>query len=453
MMPPTPTRRGFLKSSAGVSLASAIFLGAEPAASAERSANERLQLGLIGAGWRPDIKRVGRGNAIGRQAAAIADVVAIAEVDSIAMDYAVEKVSQGRAKRYVDYRELLERDDIDAVLIASPDHWHHKMSIDAMRAGKDVYCEKPATVTIAEGRQMAGVVKETGRVLQVGTQQRTEIDHRFAKAIALIRDGRIGKVHTIRIGVDEGLKGGPFEKTSPPSTFNYDLWLGPAPEADYIKERTHWTFRWWFEYAGGKLTDWGAHHVDIAQWAIDQLHTGPTHVEGTGTFLQDLKNGYATRDDTYNTPVTFEVTCRFDNVPIHGTVNMVLHSGENGILFEGEKGRFFVNRGKLTGKPVEELKYNPLPENAIESLYQAVPFGGPPPASHVQHFVDCVKARATPISDMESHQRTITTCHLANLALRLGRPLNWDPQTERFPNDEEANTFLGREARAGFETT
>lgn len=299
---------------------------------------------------------------------------------------------------------------------------------------------------------MADAAAATGRVLQVGTQQRTEVGGRFAQAIAMVRDGRIGNVHTIRIGVDEGLSGGPFAKTASPPTLDFDRWLGPAPEADYIKERTHWTFRWWFEYAGGKLTDWGAHHVDIAQWAIDQLHTGPTVIEGTGTFLQPLENGMATRDDTYNTPVTFEVACRFEKVPKHGQVDLVVHSGENGILFEGDKGRFFVNRGKLTGTPVEELATRPLPEGAVEALYRELPFGGGRPTSHMQHFVDCVKSRATPISDIESHQRTITTCHLANLALRLGRPLRWNATKERFINDREADSFLSREPRAGFET-
>lgn len=420
-------------------------------AQSAKSANDRLQFGLIGAGWRPDIKRNGRGIAIGRQAAKLGDVVAICEVDTVAAEYAAEKVSNGQATAYHDYQELLQRDDIDAVLIATPDHWHAKMSIDAMHAGKDVYCEKPATVTVNEGRWMADAVQQTNRVLQIGTQQRTEIQERFAKAIALVRSGRLGNVHTIRIGVDEGLAGGPFEKISPPNQLDWDRWQGPAAARDYIPERTHWTFRWWVEYAGGKLTDWGAHHVDIAQWAIQQLDSGPTSVSGTGKFLQPFENGHPTRDDVYSTPTTFEVTCRFEDVPTHGKVDIVLHSGENGILFIGDRGRIFVNRGKLTGRPAEELPTNPLPDGSVDSLYQELPFGGVRPTSHMQHFVDCVKSRKTPISDIESHQRTITTCHLANLALRLGRELRWNPETERIVGDEHANTFLERPYREGFE--
>lgn len=442
-------RRSFL-GAAGGSLAAAVYVR-ESSGQEDRLANARPQVAVLGAGWRPDIKRVGRGVAIGRQAAKYSDVVALAEVDSVAAEYANAKVCGGEAQVYEDYRDLLERSDIDAVIVGAPDHWHAKMSIDAMRAGKDVYCEKPATVTVAEGRQMSDVVAETGRVLQVGTQQRTDNHRTFAKAIAIVRSGRLGRVHTIRVGVDEGLQGGPFKKTAPPKHFSWDLWQGPAAERDYIAERTHWTFRWWVEYAGGKLTDWGAHHVDIAQWAIQKLDSGPTTVSGTGSFLQPLENGRPTRDDVYSTPTTFNVTCRFEDVPEYGSVEVVLHSGDNGILIIGDEGRIFVNRGRLSGRPIEELANNPLSEDAIDAVYRELPWGGPRVERHMSHFFDSVKSRQTPVSDMETHHRSITTCHIANLALRLGRPLQWDAAKERFVDDAAADAFLKREYREGYE--
>lgn len=436
------TRRDVLGNAAGMlaaACAHGLVAGESPAPS--RSALARPRIALLGAGWLPGIKRQGRGIAIGNQALAHAELTTICEVDAVAGEYANRILCQGKGKVVTDYRQVLDRSDVDAVLIATPDHWHAKMSIDAMLAGKDVYCEKPATLTISEGRQMADIVARTGRVLQVGTQQRTEYDHRFARAVALVRAGRIGRLTRIHVGIEQGLTGGPFASAQPPAQLDWNLWLGPAPETPYIPQRTHWTFRWWYEYAGGKLTDWGAHHVDIAQWAADQLAGGPTRVQGNAEFQVPYREGYPLRDDTYNTPTTFTVECE-----IPGEVTMLIHSGDNGILFEGTEGRFFVNRGKLTGTPVEQLRDNPLPRDALEQLY-----GGAPPASHMENFFQCLRTRTQPVSDMESHQRTITTCHLANLALRLGRPLAWDAREETFVNDPQANSFLARTARSGFE--
>ncbi|WP_339612518.1 Gfo/Idh/MocA family oxidoreductase [uncultured Rubinisphaera sp.] len=436
------TRRDVLGATAGALAAACTYgLRADEKPASKRSALEQPRIALLGAGWRPDIKRNGRGIAIGKQAVQHAEMGIVCDVDSDAVAYACQTICQGDSQISDDYRKALESDDIDAVIIATPDHWHAKMSIEAMLAGKDVYCEKPATVTINEGRLMADVVKKTGRILQVGTQQRTESDHRFATAVALVQEGRIGKLQRIVIGVDPGNIGGPFQTSSPPPELNWNIWQGPAAEHDYIRERTHWTFRWWYEYAGGKLTDWGAHHVDIAQWAIGQLDSGPSRVRGQGVFHVPYENGYPTRTDTFNTPSTFDVQCQFPD-----DITMVINSGENGILFEGTEGRFFVNRGKLTGLPVERLKKDPLPKDYLERIYD-----GPPPDSHMANFFDCIKTRKQPVSDMASHQRTITTCHLANLTLRLGRELQWNPETETFINDSEADRFITRKARPGFE--
>lgn len=438
----SPTRRQFLESTAATTSLAAIAWPGSQTIAEPRAANERLRVGLIGCGWLPDIKRQGRGMALGRQVTPLADLVAICDVDRIALDFGNQRLTSGKAALHEDYRDMLEQEDLDAVIIASPDHWHAKMSIDAMRAGLDVYCEKPATLTIAEGRQMAEVARETKRILQVGTQQRTENNQRFAKAVAMVRAGRIGRLQQIHIGLDAGNVGGPFETSAPPKHFNWDLWLGPAPECDYLRERTHWTFRWWFEYAGGKLTDWGAHHVDIAHWAMNLPDgTGPTRIAGNGEFQMPYKDGYAVRDDMYNTPSTFAVRCDFPD-----DVQMTLDSGRNGITFTGSEGRFFVNRNTLEGKPVDDLKNNPLPADSLEQLY-----GGQPPKSHMQNFLDCVRTRRQPVSDIGSHHAAITTCHLANLALRLQRPLQWNAAEERFVDDAQADTFLARPARAGYE--
>ncbi len=441
------TRREFIKNSSNflaVGLGLSLYAGTSSSA-AEKPIlkNSRPNVAIIGTGWLPDVKRHGRGIEIGRQAKSFFDIVAICDVDRVAAEYSSHFLTKNKAKLYENYEDIIKRKDIDAVLIATPDHWHTKIAIEAMREGKDIYCEKPLTLTIDEGKNICKVVNETKTVFQVGTQQRSENEGRFLKAVALVQSGRIGKVKKITIGLDKGLTGGPFKTEQPPSNLNWDLWLGQAPKVPYIKERSHWRFRWWHEYSGGKLTDWGAHHVDIAQWAIGMDQTGPLSIEGTATFPQPMKNGFPTRTDTYNMPVDFEVTCQFPK-----DIIMEINSKNNGILFEGEKGRFFVNRRKLVGKPVEELKNNPISEEELFELY-----GGSKPGSHMGNFFECMNNRKTPISDVFTHHRTLTTCHLANIALRLGRKLNWDAKQEQIINDLEANSWLSREQRKGFEIT
>ncbi len=257
----------------------------------------------------------------------------------------------------------------------------------------------------------------------------------------MVRDGRVGRLRKIRIGLNPGLQGGPFQAISPPSTLNWERWLGPAPLTDYIPARTHRTFRWWFEYAGGQLCDWGAHHVDIAQWAIGQEKSGPSRVHGTGTMNQPLVKGMPTRSDSYNTPIEFSVSCQFSD-----DVEMVIDSSRNGITFEGDEGRFFVNRGTLEGKPVDELRERPLDENLIAELY-----GGRQPTTHMQNFFDCLRTRRTPISDISTHHRVLTTCHLANIALRIGRPVEWDAESETIRGDADASALMSRQYRRGYE--
>jgi hypothetical protein len=190
------------------------------------------------------------------------------------------------------------------------------------------------------------------------------------------------------------------------------------------------------------MTDWGAHHVDIAQWAIGMDHSGPISIEGTATHPVPFKDGYPTVDNEYNTAIEFNVKCYFPN----GVEMTIRHDTDNGILFEGEKGRFFVNRGKLVGAPVDELKDNPLPADALVKAYK-----GMKPRDHMGNFFECLKTRKLPISDVFTHHRAMTTCHLANLAIRLGRKLNWDPDIEQMVGDDDANAWQHREQRKGYE--
>jgi predicted dehydrogenase len=446
------SRRRFLQGIASAGAASILLPSARRAFGYE-SSNERpvfATIGLRNQGWAITSKSFG-----------FADFAALADVDAHVLGENVEKVAKGQGKKpdaYNDYRKVLDRKDIDAVMIATPDHWHTKIAVEAMYAGKDVYCEKPLTLTINEGKLIEKVVKETGRVFQVGTMQRTESDQRFLQAIALIRNGRIGKVKKVTCGIN-GMEASPVIPEAPvPEGLDWEIWLGPAPKVPYralpemrkgygggvpLFSNCHYSFRNWHEYSGGKLTDWGAHHVDIACWALGATDTGPSKVTPVNYKLPvEYKDGYPVVADRYNAATDFNI-----RVAMPGDVEMIITSeGDNGILFEGTEGRFFVNRGKIAGKPVDELKDKPLPEGAIEEVY-----GGKVSANHTANFIEGMKSRKQPISDVWSHNRMLEICHLSNIAMRLGRELNWDPAKREIVGDAQANSFLSRENRKGFE--
>ncbi len=400
-----------------------------------RSANDRWNIGAIGMRY--------QGTVITDKARAYGDVVAIADVDRHVREQA--RSSFGSTPRiFEDYRKLLDRDDIDVVMIGTPDHWHTKMLIDAVRAGKDVYCEKPLTLTVAEGRHIINAVSETKRVVQVGTWQRH--DHSFRLAAEMVRQGRIGKLKRVTCTTDKNPTGGPFETWRVPRHFNWELWQGQTPDAPYIPERSHYTFRWWYEYSGGKMTDWGAHHIDIAQWAIGSL---PVEIKGRATLPED------TGGNSYNVATGFAADIRYAN----GVELLVRDEGRRGIMFEGDAGRIFVNRGGINGKPVEDLAKHPLPRGEF-TLYDNDNLDRPERRgkldaiiNHMGNFYDCCHSRKTPISNVLSQHQSVTTCHLANISMRLGRPLRWNPEAEEFDGDADANTWLSREQRKGYEIT
>jgi len=444
------SRRDFLKTTAAAAAAGSVpfwFPTQRALALDFKSANERPILGCIGTG--------DRWNGVGPNALKFSDCVAVCDVDSDHSAKGQAKVKEIQSKKgadrdvavFGDYRKLLDRKDIEVVTIVTPDHWHTKIAIDAMRAGKDVYCEKPLTLTIEEGKQIIKVLEETGRVFQVGTQQRSEMGERFLTAIAMVKDGRIGDVTRATCIIGGAPKSGPLEKTSPPANLNWEMWLGQAPLVDYIPRRCHYEFRWWYEYSGGKMTDWGAHHVDIAQWAIGMDNSGPTAVEGLkAVHPVPFKDGYPTVDNEYNTATEFQIRCTFPN----GAELMIVDETPdgNGILFEGTKGRFHVSRGSMKGKPVDDLKSNPLPDDAITTLYK-----GKKPGDHMGNFFECIKTREQPISDVYTHHRAMTTCHLANISIRLGRKIQWDPQAQQIVGDKDAQHWQAREQRKGYEIT
>ncbi len=452
---PTPnqtSRRQFLQGLAAAGAASILLPSAKRAVGYE-SSNDRpvfATIGLRNQGW-----------AITSKSFRFADFAALADVDSNVLGANVERVEKSQGKKpaaYKDYRKILDRKDIDAVMIATPDHWHTKIAAEAMYAGKDVYCEKPLTLTIDEGKLIEKVVKETGRVFQVGTMQRTESEQRFLQAIALIRNGRIGAVQKVTCGINR-MESSPVIPAVPvPDELDWDFWLGPAPKVAYralpemrqgygggvpLYSNCHYSFRNWHEYSGGKLTDWGAHHVDIACWALGAGDTGPSKVTPVDyTLPVEYNDGYPVVDDRYNAATQFAI-----RVDMPNDVEMIITSeGDNGILFEGSEGRFFVNRGKITGKPVDDLKEKPLPDGAIEEVY-----GGKVSENHTANFIEGMKSRKQPISDVWSHNRMLEICHLSNIAMRLGRELKWDPARREIIGDIQANSFLGRENRKGFE--
>ncbi len=436
-------RRDFLRVSAASPLLMPLVVPAGRTVASEFQAkNERPRLGLIGAG--------GQGSGDAHGASQFGDFVAVCDVDKNHAERAKNdrNIGKGKADAYEDYRKLLDRKDIDAVVIGTPDHWHSKILIDAMKAGKDAYCEKPMTLTIDEGKKIGQVAKDTKRVVQVGTQQRSDHNRVFLLAVALVRAGRIGKVRRVTAAIGGGPTGGPFPKENPPASLNWDMWLGQAPKVEYIKQRCHSEFRWWYEYSGGKLTDWGAHHVDIGQWAIGMDHSGPTSIEVVKSELPvEYKAGYPTVDDRYNTPTTFLVRAKFAN----DVTLEIRDDTENGVTFEGTGGRIFVTRDRidLSGGSVEGLYKNPVPDSLLVELRKGKKVDG-----HMANFFECARDRAETVSDVWTHHRALTTCHLANIAIRLGgRKLTWDPTKEEIVGDSEANGWLTRPQRAGYEVT
>lgn len=325
---------------------------------------------------------------------------------------------------YLDYRKMIERKDLDAVVIALPDHWHAKAYIDSMEAGKDVYGEKPLTLTIKQGRAVADASKRTGRVFQTGSQQRSS--SWFRKACEYVRNGRLGKISH----VDVGIGGAPQREAVPneqvPPGLNWDMWLGPAPWAEYNPERCHVQFRWFFDYSGGMVTDWGAHHLDITQWGLGKDETGPRFIEGEAK----TSPGFYTTFTSFKFKFTYE-----DGVKVNFGNGL-----KGGVTFYGEKGSIWCTRGDHSSDPASIFE-EPL-SDSDQRLYTS--------DDHTQNFLDCVKSRELPITHAEVGHRSVTCCHLANICGWVGEKLEWDPKREVFVGNADANGYLDREPRAPY---
>ncbi len=323
-----------------------------------------------------------------------------------------------------DFREVLARKDIDAVMISTPDHWHTLISVMALRAGKDVQCEKP-TLTIDEGKLLIQTVRKHGKVFQTSTEDRAVPEyHRMAE---LVRNGRIGKLQRIEVILPKqpNEPGNPTPQPVPPE-LDYEMWLGPAPFAPYTKDRVHFNFRWIWDYSGGIICDWGAHLFDTAQWANDTERSGPVEVEGTGTFWEG---------GLYNTVKDYDVTCKYAN----GVV-MTCKPGNPSIKFIGTEG-WVGNEGwrapvKASSDAILNAKIGPEEVHLYTN-----------PEGEHDDFLKCVKSRKDPYFPVDIGHRVSTVCHLANIAIKTGRKLKWDPQAERFQNDDAANAMLSRPMR------
>lgn len=441
-MPKPNTRRRFLQGSTAATLAgaaSAYFPWSKPAF-ANTSANDRPRIGCVGLG--------GMGSGDARAHSKFGDIVAICDVDQGHAERANkdEKIGKGKADVYTEYRKLIERDDIDVVSVVTPDHWHVKIAIEALEAGKHVFCQKPLTLTLEENQLIRKACeKHTDKTFFVGTQQRSTKD-KFLRAVNLVQQGLIGDVTKITVGINGGSTGGPFKKVDAPANLDWDQWLGQAPSVDYIKERCHGTFRWWYEYSGGKFTDWGAHHVDIASWAINETGAGqgPVSIDGTDAKHPcEYIDGHAAEDNKYNSSSDFSVICKFAS----GVEMDITSRGDNGITFEGTKGRFFVNRGKIVGKPIEEnWDKGKFGEEQLTELYK-----GKPAEGHKNNFYRCMSEGGLPVSDVFSHVQIMNTCHLAAIAGRLNRVIKWDPKNEAIVGDDQAAGFFARTPRKGYE--
>ncbi|MEO6435823.1 MAG: Gfo/Idh/MocA family oxidoreductase [Tepidisphaeraceae bacterium] len=376
------------------------------------------------------------------------NIVALCDVDQGRLATYNEKFAAGKAFVTADYRKVLERKDVDVVLVATPDHWHTKITADALRAGKDVYCEKPLTLTIEEGRFLCRVVRQTAGILQVGTQQRSE--DRFTQVVALARSGRLGTIRHVTVVIGPTPVGVGFASSELPSQLDWNTWLGQAPNVSYIKQRCHDTFRWWYEYSGGRMTDWGAHHVDIAQAAVAPDLPGPTTIAPARVkFQAPYKDGYPLDPLSFNTASEFEVTCTYANgVEMLIADRVDRFPDTNGIMILGDAGSVFVNREKQFGAALDALKTDPLPPGAFTPTPNVTPI---PHEAHFVNFLECCRTRKQPTSDVFEHVRTLNTCHLANIAMRLGRTIQWDATAQRIVGDDEADAFQSRPQRKGFE--
>jgi predicted dehydrogenase len=416
-------RRTFLKSSslaAGAAIAlpqivpSTVFGADAP--------SNRIVMGAIGVGGK------GTGNLRNFLGFKNVQMIAVCDVEKKhcdrAKNYVDSKYKNKDCKSYNDFRKITRDDSIDAVSIATPDHWHVLPAIDAAKNKKDMYVEKPLTLTIAEGRVLADTVKRYGRILQTGSQQRS--DSRFRKACELARNGRLGDLKNVLVRIPGNNKSCKSWKPEPiPEGFDYNFWLGQAPDAPYCKARCHYQFRFILDYSGGQVTNFGAHHLDIAQWGIGADGSGPVEISDAG--------GVFPTEGLFTTATKVNFKAKYAN-----GVTLQCKTGGGSVRFEGTKGWAEVSRGKIKTEPAALAKEIFGPDEI--HLYKS--------SNHSGNFLDCVRTRKQPICNAEIGHRSASVCHLGNIAMLCKKTLKWDPKTEKFPDDKQANAMVSRMMRS-----
>lgn len=389
--------------------------------------SERVRVGMIGVG--------NQGGPKNNMKYFLKNIVAMCDLDKNYLAEAaafLQKEANASAVMTDDYRRLLDSKDIDAVVVTVPDQWHATMTIEACRAGKDVYCEKPLTLVIGEGKPMIDAARKNSRVVQTGTMQRSGVE--FKLAVELLQKGIVGKVRAVNVTLPSpnwiARAGKPVPDSAPPEGFDYNRWLGPAPFRPYNKNHVHYLFRFYWDYSGGQQTNFGAHHLDIAQWGLGMDESGPTSVEGSAVFNPD---GW------YETPDTTDIKYTYANgIVMTCKQKLDTKNPDQGTEFIGEKGSLFVYRGGIITNPPELLKGVEIPKivNSQANI------------SHVTNFLDCVKSRKTPAADISIGHHSATVCHLGNIAVRTKKKIVWDPKTETIVGDPEASKWLMKEYRS-----
>ena len=426
------------KAAAGAAVGAAVPAAGAGRAAQKVSANDKIAIAVIGCG--------GQGKADLGAFLKIPEVdcLAVAEVDDQRLGEAIRAVAESRGRKpdgYRDFRKILDRKDVQAVVVAAPDHWHALPTILACQAGKDVYVEKPLATSIAEGRAMVRAARRTNRIVQVGTQQRSS-EH-FRDAVAFVRSGELGKLRFVRAWACldwKGSIGAPADQ-DPPVTVDYDFWLGPAPKRPFNPMRFHHNFRWFWDYSGGLQVDWGAHMIDVVIWALGESPLGASAVGG--------KLGYP--DDIRETPDTQKSLIEFKTYNLLWEHMIGCGVGpwqrEHGVEFHGQNGVLVVDRGgwevySETDALGPNGRVYRMTAKPRQSSSQDFHF------AHVRNFVDCLKTRATPAAEVETGHLSIIPSHLANIAFRLGRRVRWDAEKEEILGDPEAQRFVGRAYRS-----
>lgn len=422
-------RRGFLKGAVGAGAGAALF-HIVPASALGRDGktapSNRIVMGCIGLGGQ------GSGNMGAFLGQPDTQVVAVCDVDKNHLKGAKDSVDRHynntSCTAYGDFRELLARTDLDAISLATPDHWHAVPAIMALNSGKDVYGEKPISHCLMEGRAMSDAQKKNGRIWQTGSWQRSQ-DH-FRYACELVRNGRLGKVVRVEVGLPTGSPIGPVEFKAPPPELDYEFWIGPSRWAPYCDQRTHWNWRWQLDYGGGQMMDWIGHHADIAHWGMGWDTTGPQEIEGKGE--------YPTQG-IWNAATTYHFICKYK-----GGVEMHVANGGNagirgGTKWIGENGNWiWVDRGGLEASPTSLLQEKISPNET--RLFHS--------PGHHREFLDCVKSRRPTITPAETAHRSASVGHLGQIAMLLGRKIRWNPETEKFQDDPAATRMLTTPMRA-----